>query len=307
MGSATSVLDAPSNQFTSGLRTESSKKPREATVEEKTQVFRKFKKVRALHGVPYGSGVTLSHWRSRASACRHTPNRSERLMRARTVAPTLAEPRRALTAKRTARAASRAWRRAGGGTRGLVAARRSRGGDSMAGVDARGGLFARAQAYESKRSLMDDDELALHLENELKVHAALSEIVIDDEAAAPAAPAPVAEAPAAAPEEAADPAAAAEAAAFEAKRERCRKLVRKMARQAGHHFIVGTDGSKGAHLAFLGAMALRKARRSWNVVSRHVSCPLRDGAPQGNSMTQLVGAAQGNMRVRRRTMSNEVE
>ena len=55
---------------------------------------------------------------------------------------------------------------------------------------------------------------------------------------------------------------AAEALLFEAmmeeKRERCRQLVRKMSRQAGYNFIVGTDGSKGAHLAFLGAVALRK-------------------------------------------------
>ena len=35
--------------------------------------------------------------------------------------------------------------------------------------------------------------------------------------------------------------------------------MRKMSRQAGYNFIVGTDGSKGAHLAFLGAMALRRA------------------------------------------------
>ena len=55
---------------------------------------------------------------------------------------------------------------------------------------------------------------------------------------------------------------AAEALLFEAmmeeKRERCRQLVRKMSRQAGYNFIVWTDGSKGAHLAFLGAVALRK-------------------------------------------------
>ena len=49
-----------------------------------------------------------------------------------------------------------------------------------------------------------------------------------------------------------------DAAMMEEKRERCRQLVRKMSRQAGYNFIVGTDGSKGAHLAFLGAVALRK-------------------------------------------------
>ena len=41
-------------------------------------------------------------------------------------------------------------------------------------------------------------------------------------------------------------------------RARCRMLVRQMSRQSGFNFIVATDGSAGAHLAFLGAMALRK-------------------------------------------------
>ena len=125
------------------------------------------------------------------------------------------------------------------------------------------------KVYEANKLEKDDEEMTELMDAEVKAQSAwvslsrgldqirherrvLGAIVNADVES----PAPIAALPAEPPAGDAAPEPTEEE--MQGHRERCQMLVRQMSRQAGFNFVVATDGSKGAHLAFLGAMALRK-------------------------------------------------
>ena len=142
--------------------------------------------------------------------------------------------------------------------------------DAAQAKSERTAMFRRfKKVYEANKVEKDDEELTELMDSELKAQSAwvslsrgLDQIrnerrvlgaIVNADAESPA---PIAALPAEPP--AGDDAPEPTEAAMEGHRARCRMLVRQMSRQSGFNFIVATDGSAGAHLAFLGAMALRK-------------------------------------------------